>query len=317
MRAAFATATALLAVLAAAAPASGHGILRTEGDVLRYTAPDPGFGATLTVTSPQPGIIEFSDTTSPGGMDWGPCVPVDERRSRCSAKGVTRVEVEVYDGDDTVAVRVPMPFDVRGGSGDDRITGGYGDDAIAGGSGNDLLAGGLGADAISGAEGDDAIDARDGFADAYSCGPGIDALAADPADAADAADPLGCESADVADAPPDTTAPAVEVAARRIRPNRSGALPIPVALDEPGTLELAGRVVIAGDDASALKPIVAAPDAPGQVWTLRPGLAKKASKAVGRALGRGKRVALELELSAADGAGNAATAEAKVRVRPR
>ena len=147
MRALVAAGAATLALLAIAPAASGHGILRQEGDVLRYTAPDPTVGATLTISSPEPGTLEFFDTTSPGGMDWGPCIPVNERKSRCPAKGVARIEVEVYDGDDTVTVRVPTPVDVRGGAGADRLTGGYGPDALAGGSGDDALSGGLGADA--------------------------------------------------------------------------------------------------------------------------------------------------------------------------
>ena len=290
MRAVFALGAAMLAFLAVAPAASGHGILRREGDVLRYTAPDPMVGATLSVTSPEPGTIEFFDTTSPGGMDWGPCIPVNERKSRCPDKGVARVEIEVFDGDDSVAVNVATPVEVRGGAGADRISGGFGADEIAGGSGNDSLSGGLGADAVSGAEGDDSIDVRDGVADVYSCGEGADAVTADPADGADPLDLAGCEAPDVAPAAADTTPPAIEVGAKSTRPSRSGALPIPVSLDEPGTIELAGEVLIGGDDAGALRPVSAAPDAPGQVWTLRPGLSKSLSKKLERALARGKRV---------------------------
>lgn len=317
MRAVFALGAAMLAFLAVAPAASGHGILRREGDVLRYTAPDPMVGATLSVTSPEPGTIEFFDTTSPGGMDWGPCIPVNERKSRCPDKGVARVEIEVFDGDDSVAVNVATPVEVRGGAGADRISGGFGADEIAGGSGNDSLSGGLGADAVSGAEGDDSIDVRDGVADVYSCGEGADAVTADPADGADPLDLAGCEAPDVAPAAADTTPPAIEVGAKSTRPSRSGALPIPVSLDEPGTIELAGEVLIGGDDAGALRPVSAAPDAPGQVWTLRPGLSKSLSKKLERALARGKRVDVDLDIAAADSSRNAAEAGKRVRVKPR
>jgi hypothetical protein len=165
-----------------AAAASGHGVIRREGSVLRYTANDPGVGATLTVSSPRAGTADFFDTTSPGGMDWGPCLPRTERLSTCSTRGISRIEIEVFDGDDLVTVRVGTPVRVLAGDGADRVTGGYGDDVLAGGSGSDTLTGGLGVDTFDAADGDDAVQARDGVADRLSCGLGNDTGAADRSD---------------------------------------------------------------------------------------------------------------------------------------
>jgi hypothetical protein len=309
-------AAATLAALALAPAAAGHGVLRREGPVLHYSASDPMVGANVTISSPKPGILEFFDTTSPGGMDWGPCLPVNQRKSRCPDKGVDRVLVEVFDGDDTVDVRIPNPVELRGGSGNDLLAGGYGADLIAGGSGNDLLAGGPGADTVSGAEGDDQLDLRDGFADVASCADGNDALLADELDPLDPAS--ACETVDVAPAPPDTSPPRIDLeVGHRIQASRSGALPIPVALDEPGTIELEGRLEIGGRPAGELKGASAEPDAPDQVWTLRPRPSKAQRKSMGRALEHGDPIVAELDLAATDEAGNPVSLSDRVKVRPR
>jgi Ca2+-binding RTX toxin-like protein len=69
-----------------------------------------------------------------------------------------------------------------GFGGRDETWGLAGDDALSGGGGDDELYGGKGHDALLGGAGDDFIEARDGERDYVWCGPGDDAVSADPAD---------------------------------------------------------------------------------------------------------------------------------------
>jgi Ca2+-binding RTX toxin-like protein len=69
-----------------------------------------------------------------------------------------------------------------GFGGEDETWGLAGDDALSGGGGDDELYGGTGHDALLGGAGDDFIEARDGKRDYVWCGPGNDAVSADPTD---------------------------------------------------------------------------------------------------------------------------------------
>lgn len=71
---------------------------------------------------------------------------------------------------------------LAGFGGEDETWGLAGDDALSGGGGDDELYGGAGHDALLGGAGDDFIEARDGERDYVWCGPGNDAVSADPAD---------------------------------------------------------------------------------------------------------------------------------------
>lgn len=82
--------------------------------------------------------------------------------------GVSRIIVQVCDGDDLVVISggISLPALIDGGEGSDKINGGggptvivggAGDDDINGGSSRDLLIGGLGADRIVGNAGEDLI----------------------------------------------------------------------------------------------------------------------------------------------------------------
>jgi hypothetical protein len=199
---ALALVVALAAMLAWAPPASGHGVLTRKGDVLRYEVTNVGVGATLRVSTPETGILEFEDTTSTGGISWGPCTPVTERRARCRSNGVSRIEIESDENDDSLSNKTITPAGVIGGPGDDRIVGGYGDDALEGDDGADKIVGGQGADSVSGSDGDDVIEIRDGFADTVSCGLGFDQVTADADDQPALIGALDCESFDVGAPPP-------------------------------------------------------------------------------------------------------------------
>ena len=256
---------ALVIAVTAAAPAAGHGVIRREGSVLRYTAPDPGIGADLHVSSPRPGTVQFSDKVSPGGMDWGPCIPVTEKRSTCSTRGVSRIEVEVYDGDDKVTVRAATPVRILAGEGNDRVAGGYGADVLTGGSGADAITGGDGRDILSGDEGDDSLEARDGAPDQLACGAGSDRATTDPSDPA-----TECESLARGAARRDRDPPRPRLAGARLkRVKGARSVQVRVSMDEPGTVRIGGRVLVGGRVVGRLWPARARPDAPDQVWTVR------------------------------------------------
>ena len=303
------------ASLVPVAAALGHGVIVRDGEVIHYTAFDPLAAATVTISSTEAGTVQFRDTTSPGGMDWGPCLPLNEKKSRCETNGVSRIDVQVFDAGDSVKAQMAVPLDVAGGSGNDSLTGGFGADAIAGGSGDDSIGGGLGADTVSGAEGNDLIDVRDGIPDSVSCGDGADTLIADETDPVQEAAALGCESIEVAPAPPDTVAPEIELGPEeKLAISKSGALPVPAALSEPGALSLGGRLLIDGEDAGKLGEASAAPDSPGQFWTMRAELPAKLEKKARKAIERRKPVAAKLELSGADAAGNVSSLGDRVKV---
>jgi Ca2+-binding RTX toxin-like protein len=94
---------------------------------------------------------------------------------------------EPGEGDTLVAME-----DVRGGSGDDRLTGNAGENFLFGLGGNDTIDGGANADLLVGGSGDDRLLSRDGELDQDDCGDGpADTAVADWLDVLDA-----CESAD-------------------------------------------------------------------------------------------------------------------------
>jgi hypothetical protein len=193
-RALFALTVSAAALLAAASGADAHGIVTHHGDVLRYSAPDPGVGAVVRLTTPKRGLLQIVDRTSPGGFNWGRCLPLTGRKAHCRLKGISRIEIEVFDGNDRVRLAVSKPVLVHAGSGDDRVLGGSGADVLLGEGGNDDLTGGGGADRVSGAEGDDVLRLQDDLPDIGSCGPGSDTVFADEADAFEGLGTLECEN---------------------------------------------------------------------------------------------------------------------------
>ncbi len=309
-------AIAISAGLAPAAPAEAHGIVTRDGDVLYYSAPDPGVGAEIEITSPEPGIVQIVDRTSPGGFSWGPCVPITRRQARCPTKGLSHIEVEVFDGDDSIVVRTATPVQVRAGSGDDRVRGGYGDDTISGEGGNDNLDGGDGADSLSGADGDDTIGSRDGEADTVTCGPGTDSVAADPADPLDGLTALECENVDRAAPSPDTKRPSLRLdLTRRVKPAGGRVIEMGASLSEPGTVEASGSLRIGGRRAGKIGGVRARPDAPRQLQALTLRLSRSQANKVMRARRDDVAAVLVVVVHATDEAGNRATRRRTVKLR--
>ena len=305
------------AALAIASPAAAHGIIERDGDVLRYSAPDPGFGAKLTISSPAPGSVEFLDRRSPGGMSWGPCLPLSEKRARCSVRGITRIEVEVFDGADVVRVEAATPAIVAAGSGNDRVIGGYGSDELNGGPGDDLLVGGARSDSFSAGDGNDEIRARDGVAERVRCGAGSDRVQLDERDDSSILGLLDCEAVEIAPAEGDSTPPAVRLAVSRpLHIGETGTLRVGAALDEPGELTLGGSILLDRRATGRLVADRARPNAPGQRWTLRPRVPRRLGARLRRHLRQGRPATAILVARCKDRAGNRTTRRLRVALAP-
>ena len=307
---------ACLFLLLPVAPAGGHGIIGRSQGTLFFTSPDPGQGARLQIFSRSRGTVDFLDTRSPGGIDWGPCIPITERRARCATRGVRRIRVEVYDGDDFVRSSAAVPLSVAGGSGADVIHGGYGNDELDGGSGPDTISGGLGADRADGAAGDDILRLREGVADTVRCEDGEDLAVLDDRDVAGLALFVDCENRTTATAPLDERPPLVFLRApHRQQLGRNGPA-VSVALDEPGTVGVHGRLFIDGRPGPLLEPATARPNAPRQRWTLRLRADRRTRARVRATLSRGASVTAGIWALGRDRSGNRERETTRVRLIP-
>jgi hypothetical protein len=312
---------ALVAAIAAFAgipsEASAHGVVTRTGNVLHYIANDPGVGAEVRITSPEPGVVQIFDRTSPGGFAWGPCLPITERKAHCPIGAIRRLEIEVFDGNDTVVVRAAVPVHVRAGAGDDSVVGGYGDDTLVGDAGADTITGGGGQDTAAGGEGDDRLTLRDGERDSFTCGGGTDDVSADDSDSVDAVAGLECEGLARAAPASDSRGPAIDLEApAEAALKRPRSLHAEVSMNEPGELTLSGEILIGGEVAGRLRDDAGAPDAPGQEWSLRPRFTQRLLKRARDAARGGERVVAVLELRAEDDAGNVSTERARVGLVP-
>jgi Ca2+-binding RTX toxin-like protein len=124
----------------------------------------------------------------------GTCVMVDAHTATCPGAGITKVQVDTGDRDDTIVLDQTIPDtvteDLDGGANNDTVTGangpgtlngGSGNDQVRGrgtvdgGSGNDLVIGSPLADTIKGGNGRDTVDGGDG-PDDIAGGSGTDTL---------------------------------------------------------------------------------------------------------------------------------------------
>jgi len=260
-------ASAVLALLVAAADAGAHSLVRPAGAVVSYISADATSLNTLTVRA-SGSRIEFRDPTVDGGMDPGDCTPGDISadanawiiQTFCPSAGVQSVRLDLGEREDTATVSIAIPATLLGGPGADRLTGGPaadqlsgddGDDTLTGGPGADVVIGGLGADELRGDAGDDDVRARDGIQDLVRCGDGADRVDADTLDEI-AAD---CETVTrtPTPAPPgsggarDRVAPRVEVGApARRRIGRSRRVRLFASSTEAGYVAASGTLRIAG-----------------------------------------------------------------------
>jgi Ca2+-binding RTX toxin-like protein len=72
---------------------------------------------------------------------------VSAHEAHCT--GVFSLRVRGLDGNDTIINCTSLSAELRGGTGDDRLTGGSGDDLLAGEFGADVLRGGAGSDTVT------------------------------------------------------------------------------------------------------------------------------------------------------------------------
>jgi Thrombospondin type 3 repeat len=265
--------------------------------------------------------IEFRDDGVYGGMDPGGCTPGDVDRSGyvvqtfCPLGGVQRVRVDLGEREDTVTVSVPVATSVLGGSGadmlsagpaGDELSGGEGNDTADGGGGGDVLAGDEGVDTLAGGGGADRIVARDGEADDVACGEGDDTVDADTFDRV-AGD---CESVARTFVPApaagadDGRPPRLEVGALTLqRPGRSHPVRVYATSSERGTVSASGALQVAGLTlpVKTIKRQRIQVGGGGAVLTYR--LRGRHWRAARRALRRGRRVVLKLDVVATDRSG--------------
>ena len=186
-----------------------------SGGVLSFTAGD-GETNNVRVTA-QSGsyLLEDPYSTSTKTIQAGSrinpgagCTRVTDTSVRCDAAGISSIQVNAGDLNDTVTVTgTQVPVSVDGGAGNDTLTasaaiagvtltGGAGNDRLTGGKGNDTLDGGPGADVFVAGAGNDTILARDGTKDSsFNCGENTgdsDSVTADLVDPVKAS-ATGCE----------------------------------------------------------------------------------------------------------------------------
>ena len=315
--------TALLvvwALLALPTGASAHSLVRTAGGLVSYTSADATSLNTVVVRQ-NAGRIEFRDESVDGGMDPGPCVPGDVGadgyivQTFCSLEGVRRVRVDLGDREDRATVTLAIPVTVLGGSGADVVAGGEGADEVSGGEGNDSVAGGAGDDVLSGDAGVDILDggdgadrivARDGEADRITCGPGVDTLDADGADAvaADCETATRSDTASPAAVADDGRPPVVDAGAPTVqRLDRSRVVRVYATTSKPGTLGASGSLNASGIAVPIKRVATRRVPVAGGGAELKYRLAGREWRLARRALKRSRRVLIRLSVVATDLAG--------------
>ncbi len=199
--------------LALAAPgiASGATVSVSNGKATFTAAPGEVNNLTLS-TQLHPLGVTFSDSGAGSVTAGSGCTQVTATTVGC-AEPITRVAVDLGDGNDTLTDKLSLtPVTADGGSGDDVLTGGApddtliggaGDDVLNGGGGNDTLDGGPGTDSFDGGPGNDTILSRDGVAESIVCDAGTDTVTSDYSDTAGS----DCEAVDASTAPVLTVAP--------------------------------------------------------------------------------------------------------------
>lgn len=174
---------AAAAAVACFAPAAHAATVSVEGDALRLAAGPFESNAVTIHADPFGSVIDVSDSGAPDTMVAGSrCAPTGAPGAvSCESAGVTRMEIDLEDGDDHATVETLLPIHLLGGDGADTLFGGLGDDLIETGPGNDLavgdqgddrVLGDTGRDTLDGGSGDDSLEVRDRKVDQVVCGTG-------------------------------------------------------------------------------------------------------------------------------------------------
>lgn len=215
---------AVAGLLCAAAPASGHSVMKVESGTIHYTANDDVSLNDLSVTIAG-SDVRFVDRGADGGIaPAAECTPGETNGQgwvvevTCPRAGITTVRVDVGEAQDRVTAQIPLIVLVVGGAGADTVTtgestdivnggagndvvrsaggndqlvGDVGDDQLFGEAGDDMLQGALGVDTLDAGPGNDDVRVRDGVRDSAACGDGTDRAQSDGDDQLD-----GCETVD-------------------------------------------------------------------------------------------------------------------------
>src|SRR4051812_45366614 len=127
--------------LLAAAPA-GAATLDLSGGTLRYTAA-PG-EANLVTIAPEPGYVDVTEATPTTVLNVvAPCART-LTVVRCPAASVSRITVDLGDGDDRLTSTSALPTTALDGAGNDQVGLGAGADTLKPGTGADVISGGAG-----------------------------------------------------------------------------------------------------------------------------------------------------------------------------
>jgi Ca2+-binding RTX toxin-like protein len=134
----------LLAALALPLSASASTVTKS-GSTLSYVA-DPGEPNSVTISLAGDSYT-ISDQTGVTIKDGGGC-QVAGSTAGCPAGGVTLLDVQLGDQNDSVKILASTSSKLQGGEGDDALTGGPGGDTLLGGPGADAMTGGAGIDVL-------------------------------------------------------------------------------------------------------------------------------------------------------------------------
>jgi hypothetical protein len=350
--AALSLAAALALVLPATAGA--HSIVRTPSGEITYTSADATSLNTLTgiVTGDR---IELRDPTVDGGIDPGPCDPLEVSddanswivRVACRSAQIGRVRIDLGEREDRATVDVGIPVTLHGGPGadglqagatgdevtgdqgndrvaagpgDDLADGGDGDDVVEGDPGNDIVDGGLGFDALTGGDGDDDLRSADGLVDQVDCGGGADRV---DADTFDEIQPT-CESVlrRLVAPPPgyestagDVTPPEVRAGGSTLQRMRKGRVRMLATSSERGVLAASGFLDTAGIALPLQSDRIDVPVAGGGV-KLTIQLSRRERRLASKSLRRGRKATVRMWAVGTDAAGNSARAKSlRIRLR--
>ncbi len=162
-------------VLLAAGGAAHASTVSVSGTTVLYVA-SSGESNVLTFSTIGNDVIVDDSVTITAGA--GCTQGADTTNATCSGTGLSRIDANTDDLDDTVSVSGAISLTLFAGPGDDTITGSGGNDALYGEAGIDTINGGDGGDLIDGGADGDVLRGQDGD-DTMSGGAGDDQLEGD------------------------------------------------------------------------------------------------------------------------------------------
>ena len=171
----FAAVVIMLSSLAMGAAAAQASSVSVSGTTVVYVAAVGEANVLAFATVGNDVVIDDSVAITPGvGCVQG----ADSTIATCTGTGLSRIDADSGDMDDTVSVSGAISITLRAGSGDDTVSGSDGNDSLHGEAGTDAINGRDGGDLIDGGSGDDVLRGQDGD-DVLLGGTGDDQLEGD------------------------------------------------------------------------------------------------------------------------------------------